>query len=342
MMTRVTSLLSVVLVAGLLAPARAQAPPIAAQAPASSPALLVLEKGARSLAIVDPDRLEVVARLEAGDDPHEVVASDDGKLAYISNYGAFATPGQTLTVVDLVARRTLPPGSLGALRAPHGLVLAGGKVYFTAEGSKAIARYDPPSQQVDWVLGIGQDRTHMLVVARDLDRIFTSNVNSDTITILDRAKGGDVSEWTMTQVRVGKGPEGFDVSPDGGELWAANSKDGTVSVVDLAARRVAETLPLKTTRSNRLKFTPDGKRVLISDLGTGDLLVLDAASRREVKRIGLGRGAAGILVSGDGSRAYVAVSADDSVAVVDLETLSVTGRLATGKGPDGMAWAARR
>jgi YVTN family beta-propeller protein len=135
--------------------------PIAAapHAQGASPALLVLEKGTRSLAIVDPDRLEIVARVAAGDDPHEVVASEDGRFAYI--------------------------------------------------------------------------------------------------TILERAKGGDVSGWTMTHVPVGKGPEGFDVSPDGKELWAANSHDGTLSVVD----------------------------------------------------------------------------------VVDLRSLSVTGRVSTGKGPDGMAWA---
>jgi YVTN family beta-propeller protein len=314
----------------------------AAYAGAPSAALLVLEKGDRSLAIVDPERLEIVARVDAGEDPHEVVASDDGKLAYISNYGGFSTPGKTLTVVDLEARRTLPAVSLGALSAPHGLALAGGRVYFTAEGSKAIARYDPSTHEVDWVLGIGQNRTHMLVVSPDLDRIFTSDVNSDTVTILDRVGGGDVSGWTMTHLPVGGGPEGFDVSPDGKELWAANSHDGTVSIVDVVARKVVQTLTLKTKRSNRLEFTPDGKRVLVSDLGTGDLLVLDVPSRRELKRINLGHGAAGILIADDGNRAYVAVSPDDAVAVVDLRTLSVIGRIPTGKGPDGMAWATRR
>ena len=311
----------------------------AAHAQAASPALLVLEKGARSLAIVDPAKLEIVARVDAGDDPHEVVASEDGRFAYVSNYGAFSTPGHTLSVVDLVARRALPAVDLGALRAPHGLELAGGKVYFTAEGSKAIGRYDPATRQIDWTLGLGQDRTHMLVVSRDLERVYTSNVNSDTVTILERAKGGDVSGWTMAHVPVGKGPEGFDLSPDGKELWAANSQDGTVSVVDVGARKVLQTLALNTKRANRLKFTPDGTRVLVSDLGSGDLLIIEAAARRELKRVNLGHGVAGILVAGDGSRAFVAVSPDDSVAVVDLKSLSVTGRIPTGKGPDGMAWA---
>src|SRR5260370_33857648 len=56
----------------------------AAQTP--SPALLVLEKSDNSLAIVDPASLQIVARVAAGPDPHEIVASADGKRAYISNY----------------------------------------------------------------------------------------------------------------------------------------------------------------------------------------------------------------------------------------------------------------
>jgi len=315
----------------------------AAAAQTPSPALLVLEKDDRSLAMVDPESLKIVGRAEAGDDPHEVVASDDGKFAYISNYGAFgANPGHTLSVVDLDSQKRLPSIDLGALLAPHGLEFVAGKVYFTAEGSKAIGRYDPASQKIDWVLGMGQNRTHMLVVGKDLNRIFTSNVNSDSIGIVERSKNGDVSGWTETYIPVGKGPEGFDVSPDGKELWAANSHDGTLSIIDVASEKVTQTLDVHTKFANRLKFTPDGKMALISDLGTGDLVVLDAAARKEIKRLNLGHGAAGILIVPDGSRAYVAVSRDNYVAVVDLKTLAVSGRIATGRGPDGLAWAVRK
>ena len=312
----------------------------AAQIP--SPALLVLEKNDRSLAIVDPATLKIVGRVPAGEDPHEVVASEDGKYAYISNYGAFQTPQHTLSIADLSAQKALPAFELGALRAPHGLELANGKVYFTAEGSKVIGRYDPATNRVDWTLGIGQNRTHMLVVSRDETRIFTSNVNSDTISILDCDKKGDVSGWIETPISVGKGPEGFDVSPDGKEIWAANSHDGTLSIIDVGTRKVTETLDLHTKRSNRVKFTPDGKLVLISDLEAGELVILDASARKETKRLKLGHGTAGILVVPDGSKAYVAVSPDSQIAIIDLKKLSVTGKIETGKGPDGMAWAVRK
>lgn len=308
-------------------------------ATAQSTRLLVLEKNDQMLAIVDPQNSKVLARVPAGEDPHEVVASEDGKFAYISNYGAFRNPQHTLTVVDLNARKPLAPVNLGSLLAPHGLAMVNGKVYFTAEGSKAIGRYDPATEKIDWVLGLGQNRTHMIFVTKDESRIYTSNVNSDSISILDRDKKADASGWSQIAILVGKGPEGFDVSPDGKELWAANSHDGTVSVIDLAARKVVDTFGDDTKAANRLKFTPDGKTVLISDLGNGDLVVFDAATRKEIKRLPLGHSAAGILISPDGAHAYVAVSSDNYVAVVDLRTLSVTGHIPTGKGPDGMAWA---
>jgi YVTN family beta-propeller protein len=314
--------------------------PATAQTP--SPALLVLEKDDHELAIVDPGTLKVVARVPAGEDPHEVVASQDGKFAYISNYGAFANPQHTLSVVDLIAQKPLPPIDLGVLIAPHGLQYLNGKVYFTAEGSKAIGSYDPAGERINWVLGVGQNRTHMIVVKNDLSRIFTSDVSSDTITIIVPDKNADVSGWTETHVRVGKGPEGFDVSPDDKVLWAANSHDGTVSIIDIGTKTVVQTVDAHVKSANRLKFTPDGRFVLISLLGSDKLIVMDATIRRVIKQIDVGGGAAGILMAPDGSQAYLAVSRGNYVLVIDLKALRISGRIQTGKGPDGMAWAVRK
>jgi len=96
---------------------------------------------------------------------------------------------------------------------------------------------------------------------------------------------------------------------------------------------------VQTKRSNRLKFTPDGKLVLISDLGSGDLVIVDAQTHQQRTRIPLGRMPEGILVAPDGTSAFVAVAGENHIAVVDLKSLAVTKTIATGKGPDGMAWA---
>jgi YVTN family beta-propeller protein len=328
--------------------------PVMAQS--ASRILLVIEQYDQSMVMVDPDSFQILGRVSAGKGPHEVVASSDGKLAYISNYNSFSEAQHTLSVVDLVTRKPLPPIDLGPLSAPHGLDLVDGRVYFTAEGSKVVGRFDPATARVDLVVGVGQDRTHMLVVDRAGSRIFTSNINSNTISVLQRNNkndfngwteaiffgNGDVSGWTETTVAVGKGPEGLDLSPDAKELWVANSHDGTVSIVDVASLKVLQVLDVHTPSSNRIKFTPDGREVLISDLASGEVLVLDTASRQELKRIKLGHGAGGILMAPDGSRAYVAVSRDDYVAVLDLKTFSVTGHIPTGQWPDGMAWAIRK
>jgi len=94
--------------------------------------------------------------------------------------------------------------------------------------------------------------------------------------------------------------------------------------------------------ANRLKFTPDGKLVLISALRGADVTVIDAASRRTIKRIAVGHGSAGIVMQPDGARAFVACSPDGYVAIIDLQKLEVVGHIEAGENPDGMAWVVRR
>ena len=316
----------------------------AAETPQSS--LLVLSKGELTLSIVDPGTLRVVATVPSGPDPHEVIASEDGKTAYISNYGGGTF--NTITVVDLVAQKALPIIDLGALRGPHGLTFVAGKLWFTVEGSKAIGSYDPATQKVDWILGTGQDRTHMIYVSSGLSPIFTTNVNSATVSVIEqsetaeRGPGGRHPNWTEAVIPVGKGSEGFDVSPDGKEIWVANAKDGTISVIDVSSKEVVQTIDANARGANRLKFTLDGKLALVSSLGGKDAVVFDRATRKEVKRITVGNGAAGILMQPDGTRAFVACTPDSYVAVIDLKTLHMTGKITAGKNPDGLAWAARK
>jgi YVTN family beta-propeller protein len=320
--------------------------------------LLVLSKRGHHLAIVDPSTLKVVAKVPVGDDPHEVIASTDGAKAYVSNYGSGAF--HTIAVVDLASREALPSIDLGPLNGPHGLIFVDGKLWFTAEGAKAIARYDPITQKVDWILGTGQNRTHMIYVFPGGQEIVTANVSSGTLSLIDReavrmpgpppgappgrgpGPGGPGSrmDWNEVVVRVGDGSEGFDVSPDGKEVWVANAQDGTISVLDLGSKRVVATLQANVSGANRLKFTKDGRLALVSTLNGPDLVVLDARSRKEVKRIAIGRGAAGILMQPDGARAYVACTPDDYVAVIDLKSLTVTGHIEAGGEPDGLAWVA--
>jgi YVTN family beta-propeller protein len=304
-----------------------------------SPALLVLNKADQALVIVDPLSGKVVARVGVGQGPHEVAVSSDGKFAFVGNYGQ-QTPGNTISVIDLPAQAELHRVDLGPLRRPHGMLFVDGKLYFTAEVNRLIARYDPVANQVDWLFGTGQATTHMLIANADVSLIFTSNIGSNTISAIERVAGP--AGWSETAIPVGKGPEGIDWSPDGKEVWTATGGDGGVSIVNVASKKVTETLMVGSKRTNRLKFTPDGKLVLLSDSEGDQLVVLDRATRKERARLKLGRSPEGILITPDGSRAYVAQEGANDIAVIDLKTLAVSGHISPGNGPDGMAWAVRK
>ena len=90
-----------------------------------------------------------------------------------------------------------------------------------------------------------------------------------------------------------------------------------------------------------MKFTPDGKLVFVSTLSGPEVTVLSSLTGSVVKRVPVGHGAAGIVIQPDGARAYVACTPDDSVAVIDVRSLTVVGRIGAGGRPDGLAWAER-
>ena len=312
--------------------------------------LLALSKADHTLAIVDPTTLKVIARIPVGEDPHEVIASSDGKTAYVTIYGGGAF--HEINVLDLVAQKALTTVDTRPLYGPHGIVFVNGKVWFSAEGSKSVGRYDPSIGKVDWSMGTGQDRTHMIYVTNDSKRIYTTNVSSGTVSILvdtliqpppNAPAGARAREdWIQTLVPTARGSEGFDVSPDGKELWTASAENGMISIVDPIAKKGVGTIDAKVLGANRLIFTPNGNLVFISSLGSGDLTIYDARSRALVKKLPIGHGAAGILMDPDGSRAFVACSPDNYVVVIDLKTLEVTSHIDVGKTPDGLAWAVRR
>jgi DNA-binding beta-propeller fold protein YncE len=327
---------------------------IAAGAQSGPPgALLVVTKQSHALAIVDGATLRVIGRVPIGEDPHEVAVGPDGRTAYISNYGEGTL--HTLAVVDLVRQKALPPIDLGPLRGPHGLKLHDGTLWFTAEGSKALGTLNPATGRVETVLGTGQDKTHLVWVSPDGAKVVASNAGSGTMSVFDRTEvkpvvvpGAPVPPaayttpgWRHTLIAVGKAAEGFDVSPDGREVWVGN-EDGTISIIDLLTEKVEALLAADVRGANRLRFTPDGRLLLVTTHTGKDLTVIDGHTRRIIRRIPIEqRGASGIQVQPDGKRAFVACPRDHYLAVVDLERLEVVGKIDAGREPDGLAWWAR-
>lgn len=346
----------------------------AAQTP--SPALLVTgnSKSEHALVIVDPRTNKVVGRVPIvgpGGHPHEVAVSADGKLAFVTNMNAESDTvvipegisSDFISVIDLVAQKEVRRVETGPGSWPHDIAFAGGKVYFTAEGRQLVERYDPASNQIDWMVGTGQNRQHMFVIAKDQKKIFTANLLSDSVAALNPSDPTVDPEfqmfpklprppWNVTVIPVEHGPEGIAMSPDEKEVWVPHRGDGGLSIIDVATKKVIQTLDLKTKNPTRLAFTPDGKRVIIaSGDSQGDVLVLDAVTRKEIKRIKVGGiQLQGVLVAPDGSRAYISdlgtsKERNGFVFVIDMETLEMTGRIFTGDADnriEGMAWAETR
>jgi YVTN family beta-propeller protein len=330
--------------------------------PAPHQLLLALSKQDHTLAIVDPSTLKVITKVPVGEDPHEVIASSDGKTAYVSIYGGGSL--HTINVIDLIGYKRLDDIDTRPLFGPHGLTFVNNKLWFTVEGSKAIGCYNPSTKKIEWAMGTGQDRTHMIYVTNNAKRIYTTNVASGTVSILQDTlvnfgpprnvpnnnltptPPGNMpppnmpphENWEQTVVTVSNGSEGFDVSPDSAELWTASAENGKIYIIDLSAKKLEQTIDADVNGANRLKFTPDGRLVFIS--GGGILTVYDAKGRDQLKQIDI-TGGAGILMQPDGSRAYVACNAGNYVAVIDLKTLDVINKIDVGGRPDGLAWAER-
>lgn len=313
------------------------AAPITAQSPAPT-RLLVLLRNAGQLAVLDPVTHQEIGRVPVVKDPHEVTVSPDARTAFV------ASPSEGISVVDLSTMKELRRVNPGLRSAPHDVHFVKGKVYFTAEGWKSIGAYDPAADKVDWMLGVGQNGTHMMAFAKDGNTVFMPNRASNSISVVDNVTAGP-PKYDITAIPVpGKRPEGLDITPDGTQLWVVTRDDGGLVIIDIATRKVLERIELTLADANRIKFTPDGSRALILAGGDGTIHVIDVASRREIKVLKAfdgDSGDGGMYVREDNSRAYFGLRNTHSVAVVDLKTLEITQRLPMGpdSGPGCVAWA---
>jgi len=297
--------------------------------------LLVLNKNEANLAILDATTMKVLGKVPVGDSPHEVVIAADGKRAFVANYGA-QTPGNSLSIIDVVGRKEIKRIDLGGFLRPHGIVEMDGNIYFTSETSRTIARYNPAKDKIDWVMGTGQSATHMLVISTDKKRLFTANIASDTVTAINLNVPPNAQN--ITQIAVGNQPEAIDISPDGKEVWVGLNAEGAIDIVDTATNKFKEKIKLGE-RPYRVEFTPDGKRVFATIPNTKEIVVLDAATRKEIERMKLESVPLGLVFSADGKTAFVSAVQPDGVLKIDAEKFEILGRAETGNAPDGLAWA---
>ena len=124
--------------------------------------------------------------------------------------------------------------------------------------------------------------------------------------------------------------EGFDLTPDGKELWVANAQDKTISIIDLASKKVVDTLP-STGNANRLKLTR-GRQVRVRFRpGRNRFADHRRGDAKAVQDDQMGASTEGLVMSPDGTHAYTTLNDHDSVAAIDLKTFEVTGEVKTGR-----------
>jgi DNA-binding beta-propeller fold protein YncE len=260
---------------------------------AQSNLLLVDQKGDRSLAIVDPVAGKVIANVaENGTTGHEAVASPDGRLAYVPIYGNSGVG---------------KPGTDGSNLVV--IDLAAQKIVGNVDFGHGIRPHCP-------VFG---PKDGLLYVSTEIDR---------TISIID----------PKTLKIVGTIPTGqpeshmFTISHDGLRAYTANVGVGTVSVLDLEARKVLDIISISKS-TQRIAISNDDHWVFTADQTQPRLAVIDTATNHVVSWVpldGLGYGSA---PTRDGNWLLIAVPEANAVDVIDLKTMSRSRSIAVGSSP---------
>lgn len=318
----------------LLCTLAACAPHAQSPAPGRAGTVVVANKQANTVTLVNAADGRVTATLPVGMGPHEVAVSHDGRWAVVTNYGDRASAGSSLSLIDLRTRtvaRTLP---LGEYRRPHGVAFLPGdrQLVVTSEANQALLLVDLSSGAVETAIPTGQRASHMVALSADGRRAYTANIAEGSVTEID------VAGRTQGRVlKVAPLAEGIALSPDGKQLWVGSNQDHTVSVVDTEKWEVAGTFPAPGM-PYRIAFAPDGRRAVVTAPRAGVVRIIDVATRTERAAVPVAS-AMGVAISADGAYAYVTLQDTNQVAVVDLERGTLAGTYSVGAGPDGVAFA---
>ena len=256
----------------------------------SSGLLLVANKGDNALGVIDPVAGKQIAEIpEGGVTGHEITTSRDGKLAYVPIYGNSGV-GQ--------------PGTDGS-----------NMVVIDIAARKVVGN-------VDFGKGV---RPHLPIIGPQNGLLYVSTELEKAITIIDPS----------TLKIVGSVPTGqeqshmFAITRDGHRAYTANVGPGTVSVLDLDARKVLTIIPV-SPQVQRISLSVDDKYAFTSDVTKPQLAVIDTATNKLKTWIplpGLGYGSA---TTADGKWLVIALPLVHQVAAVDLSTMKVARTIEVG------------
>jgi YVTN family beta-propeller protein len=302
--------------------------------------LLVANKGDHTLGIVDPVAGRMVATVtQSGVTGHEVVASPDGKTAYVPIYGDSGvgrpgSDGRGMDVIDIAARKRVATVDFGGGQRPHHAVFGpDGRLYVTAEVTNSIKVVDPRTNKVVDTIPTGQPESHMLVLSRDGKRAWTSNVGAGTVSAIDVP-----SKSVAAVIHVAARAQRIALSADERWIFTADQDAPRLAVIDTKTDKLAPGVALPGVAYGTAP-TPDGRWLLLALPGLNQVGVLDLRTMEVVRVLDVPRSPQEVLVRPDGRVAYVSCDASGQVAEIDLADWKVARLIPAGLLVDGLAWA---
>ena len=310
---------------------------------AQEPHLLVAQKGDASLGIVDPVAGRVLAAVpEGGFTGHEVIASADGRLAYVPIYGNSGvgkpgTDGRELVVVDVAAQRVVGKVDFGHGVRPH-MPLFGpkdGLLYVTTELDKSVTLIDPKTLKIVGAIPTGQPESHMLALSHDGRRGYTANVGPGTVSVLDIH-----GRKTLTVIPISGNTQRISITPNDKWVFTADQTKPQLAAIDTAADKVARWIALEGVAYGTAP-TLDGRWLLVTMPGRNRVAVVDLKTMQVARSVDTPADPQEILMRPGGKVAYVSCVGSHKIAEVDLGTWTVTRTIEDGVNSDGLAWAGR-
>ncbi len=271
---------------------------VAAKTDAAKATLLVIEKGAGSLAIVDPATAKLVASVpENGVTGHEVAASADGRLAFVPIYGDSGvglpgSDGRNMVVIDVASHKIVGNVDFGHGVRPHLPVLGprDGLIYVTTELDQTVTIVDPKTLKVVGTIPTSQPESHMLALSRDGKRGYTANVGPGTVSVLDIA-----ARKTLVVIPVAKKIQRISISPDDRLVFTSDQTKPQLAVIDTASNRIKNWIPLPGLGYGSAP-THDGRFLLLAVQTTNQLAVIDLKQMKVVRTLDVPKVPQAVLV----------------------------------------------
>ena len=306
--------------------------------------LLVAVKGTQSLAIVDPANGSVVGTVpEGGTTGHEVIASADGKTAFVPVYGNSGvgkpgTDGKNIAVIDIASKKVV-----GNIAFDHGIrphcPLIGpkdGRLYVTTELDKTITIIDPKTLKIVGTLPTGQEQSHMMVLSHDGKRAYTANVGPGTVSVIDVA-----ARKVLKVIPISGNTQRISITPDDKWVFTADQTKAQMAAIDTTKNEVAKWIPMEGMGYGSA-VTPDGKWLLVALADRNKVAVIDVRTMQVARTVAVGDYPQEVLVQPNGKTAYVScMHGSGTVSEIDLASWKTTRTITTGSSTDGLAWAGK-